>query len=250
MEQGLVGEYDGSTHLPNPRNHGFPLVPWSLFLFSGFILSIHYFGFSGFFNSTKKWMIPLKYHIIPTFGSTPPPYPYQIHLPEVNQCQEPSKFPKTGYATMKVMVFIRIWLTRWMDGWMDGWLAFSPHLFMWQLVIRLWGPYLGGKVCCERTKEATSFPRDGPARVKLFLIASIIHAWLSPLAIAFKPHAGAGRMDTILKKRATFMTLLSVSLHQWDPNPNQRFKDTDMGLDTGILFLCQMGHTVKNWHIK
>ena len=169
-------------------------------------------------------MIPLKYHIIHTFGSTPPPYPYQIHLPEVNQCQEPSKFPKTGYAARKVMIFIRIWLTGWMDGWMAGWLSLRISSCD-NLSSECEGPYLGGKVCCERTKEATSFPRDGPARVKLFLIASIIHAWLSPLSVAFKPHAGAGRMDTILKKRATFMTLLSVSLHQWDPNPNQRFKD-------------------------
>lgn len=128
MEQGLVGEYDGSTHLPNPRNHGFPLVPWSLFLFFGFILSIYYFDFSGFFNSTMKWMIPLKYHIISTFGSTPPPYPYQIHLPKVNQCQEPSKFPKTGYATRKVMILIRIWLTGWMDGWLAGFLSASLYV--------------------------------------------------------------------------------------------------------------------------
>jgi hypothetical protein len=73
-------------------------------------------------------MIPLKYHIISTFGSTPPPYPYQIHLPKVNQCQEPSKFPKTGYATRKVMIFIRSWLTGWMDGWLAGFLSASLYV--------------------------------------------------------------------------------------------------------------------------
>jgi hypothetical protein len=48
---------------------------------------------------------------------------------------------------------------------MDGWLALiSLRISLCDnLSFDCEGPYLGGKVCCERTKEATSFPRDGPA---------------------------------------------------------------------------------------
>jgi len=49
-----------------------------------------------------------------------------------------------------------------MDGWMAGWLSLRISLCD-NLSFDCEGPYLGGKVCCERTKEATSFPRDGPA---------------------------------------------------------------------------------------
>lgn len=139
-----------------------------------------------------------------------------------------------------------------MDGWMDGWLAFSPHLFMWQLVIRLWGPISWRESMLWEDKGSNVISKRWTSRVKLFLIASIIHAWLSPLSIAFKPHAGAGRRDTSWRSELllwhSFPFLYTSGTQTLIRD--SKIKNTDMGLDTGILFLCQMGHTVKNWQIK